>query len=579
MRSEVASLGEAFAIGRAYEAPFFQRPYRWSRAANWEPFWAQWRAAAATGRVSFLGAVVLEPGARDDAPLRVLDGQQRLLTALVAAAALAAAARGRGADDVADRLERAMLRADGEPRMRPTRASLADLESALSGLDAAPSPEQGLRAARRFFEERLAAELAGAGDAALEAYARGLLDDTRVVLIVSGEDVDAFDLFERLNSLGEPLSALDLVKTRLFERAARSGRGEAALTALYDAHWSAFDDPERVAFWGAPERRGSETRSRQDWFLRAYLSARLRRTVSGGEIHARMADLATAGPADRGGAIADDPAAQEIADLGEAGRAFLEISGAAEPTAAADRIHALRVFAGHAVEAPLIAVRLFAWDEAGARDAALSVLESCAVRRILCGVGAAKDADVYARLANEIAPSAPGEDGLNPEKIAARLRVAGGGRFWPDNPTVRDAILERPMGARGRGPSERRRRDLVVAFLAALDDYAAAAAGRPATPRDLGAWRLVELARPADAPSDLRATLGNLTIAPSAIAEAADGVGWSAARDVLSTPGGGFLNERLAFDARFRDAFGPEEIRERGRRIADATTARWPRPR
>ena len=589
MRAEVASLQEAFEEPAAFEAPYFQRPYRWRRQANWEPFWEHWRRSAAEARPNFLGAIVLgAPSSPNGAP-QVLDGQQRLLTSLVALRALLEDADApvdahRPAPSSEERemaagIRSLIWRANGASRIRPARGSARDLAAALAD---GPIEEElgGLCGARRFFEDRIAAERV-IGGTSWRDLTDALLKRTSMVLISTGEDVSAFDTFERLNNLGEPLSVLDLVKTQLFAQAAEEGRSRDALERLYDAHWIAFDDPDRVGFWGESERRGSETRLRQDWFLRAYLSVRLRRAASAAETQARMRDLAVDGAAAWAPGVVEQGAVQEIASLGRAAAAFLEISGAAPSDRASARIETLRRFARKTVEPALIAVRMHLWDDEVASDAALSVLESCAVRRFVVGLASSRDYDAYARFSREITAADPEAAADAPRRLAQRMIAAGDGRFWPDNAALRTAMLENGAFEGGGGPAGDERRRQLKAFLMALDAQAAGLRPEPdAAWEQLTLIRLAPLSDPGLIEDQPAANLlGNVTLATDETAAEVEGRPWPRRRDILARAGALHLNQRLAYDARYRIRFGPEEIRARGEKLVGLALARWPRPR
>ena len=55
----------------------------------------------------------------------------------------------------------------------------------------------------------------------------------KLVVITLGEDDDAQVIFETLNSKGEPLLAMDLVRNNIFHRAEKQG---ASAEALYKEH-------------------------------------------------------------------------------------------------------------------------------------------------------------------------------------------------------------------------------------------------------------------------------------------------------------------------------------------------------
>jgi len=91
-----------------YTAPLFQRPYVWSREANWEPLWETVREVAdhyeagLAVRPRFLGAIVLEqlPVPVGQVTTRqIIDGQQRLTTLQILLAAARDFGRGRCAQN------------------------------------------------------------------------------------------------------------------------------------------------------------------------------------------------------------------------------------------------------------------------------------------------------------------------------------------------------------------------------------------------------------------------------------------------------------------------------------------------
>lgn len=704
VRADVVSLAQLFRGGdRAFAAPFHQRPYRWARARNWVPFWAHWTAscdAASAGggggrRLNFLGAIVCrqdaDPGARDapdDAlrPLEVLDGQQRLLTAMMAMHALRLRARALGEDALAARLDAALSDAEGRPRFVAGRASYADQTAALATEVAEPedrsaghggrrgygpgeedlsdeaaerdeeaetetetdtdadlfaafdAPEQAparaaaeaaaeaaespdveeadldpepdaeaewrwddasgaapLRAALRFFNDRIRERtsedvgglgLLGGRAAAREAaratlarLASGLLDDATVVLITLDPETSPFDVFERLNNLGEPLSALELLKNQLFRSAERGGRARADLEALYRSHWRIFDDARNTRFWARPERRGRDSRTAQDWFLRAYLSVRETRNVPMNEAARRVGEIAESDGA---------AAAREIAGLCEGARAFAEISGHLDPGPHRVRVNALRRFARFAAEPALVAMRMHLWSDADATAIVLALLESVAVRRFFTGAGSGKDYEVYARLARVIGPGAAEDGGRCAREVARRLRAAQGGKFWPKDGEFKRAFATKKLANRNSSQQARDRKAVFRAVFEALDG-----AARGAPPSDPAPWRrhgrTVEHLYPlhgrdhwpelAPAEADLLETIGNLTLVDDALNKRMGQAPWSMKRRIIAEDAALRLNEMLLEEPRWRREWGPAQIKERGRDLATLAVKRWPRPR
>ena len=112
MNSETVTVHQLFQDRRQYRVPFYQRPYVWSRDAQWKPLWTDIIQKAESRLENnsvppaphFLGAIVLEPQPRDGLrgveALHVIDGQQRLTTLQYVLSALSMAIRECKADDI-----------------------------------------------------------------------------------------------------------------------------------------------------------------------------------------------------------------------------------------------------------------------------------------------------------------------------------------------------------------------------------------------------------------------------------------------------------------------------------------------
>ena len=86
MEANTRKLERIFDQTITYQVPLFQRPYIWTKEANWEPLWEDIQALLDKhlrgGKVHphFLGAVVLEQLANSTGSIesrQVIDGQQR----------------------------------------------------------------------------------------------------------------------------------------------------------------------------------------------------------------------------------------------------------------------------------------------------------------------------------------------------------------------------------------------------------------------------------------------------------------------------------------------------------------------
>jgi hypothetical protein len=113
----------------------------------------------------------------------------------------------------------------------------------------------------------------------LQALADALLIQFKLVIINLEEGDDAQVIFETLNSRGEPLLAMDLVRNNIFHRA--EAQGEQA-EGLFETRWKPFDQ----LFWKEDAPRAKPRRPRIDHFLSYALTAQSGEETSLRELYA-----------------------------------------------------------------------------------------------------------------------------------------------------------------------------------------------------------------------------------------------------------------------------------------------------
>ena len=113
----------------------------------------------------------------------------------------------------------------------------------------------------------------------LEALLTALLGRMKLVVIILGEGDDAQVIFETLNSKGEPLLAMDLVRNNIFHRAEKEG---ASIDELYHELWDPFDN----SWWRDPAPFARPRRPRIDHFLAHTLAAETGENISMRELYA-----------------------------------------------------------------------------------------------------------------------------------------------------------------------------------------------------------------------------------------------------------------------------------------------------
>ncbi len=310
MKAEPMSIGMVLNVPQRFIVPIYQRTYAWTQKGQLERFQetvegkAQERLERREGFPHYMGALLLSPRGEwamgKDLLLDVVDGQQRLTTFQLFLAAVRDAAREVGHAALVDQLESMILnpasRRPSDEKVdrykleasRYDRSLFKDLvdlpRSKVKELhpahfykngnlhESAPLPlaawwffrDAALRFARAEGEEQVAQRL--------EVLSSVLLEDFRLIVITLGKEDDAQVIFETLNSGGEPLSAMDLVRNDVFHRAVRQGED---VEALMDRRWKVFDDP----FWKEVTAQGRILKPRIDFYLAHTLTAESAREV------------------------------------------------------------------------------------------------------------------------------------------------------------------------------------------------------------------------------------------------------------------------------------------------------------
>jgi len=209
--------------------PVYQRQYRWD-IGGCEQLLADIRAVADTDdrHMHFIGSILSSVGAEgDDAELVLIDGQQRITTLMLLVAALHHTVRGH--DPVlAAEVERVLVH-DGTPartKLRPHRAWAGVFESVL--LDRRDGDE-GARDSR--FDDNYAFFRSQVGLEEAPRIWRGL-QKLEHVAITLGAGANAQQIFESLNSTGEPLRDHELIHNYVL-----MGLSHAEQSEIEDDYW------------------------------------------------------------------------------------------------------------------------------------------------------------------------------------------------------------------------------------------------------------------------------------------------------------------------------------------------------
>lgn len=425
MDANTRKLERIFDSTITYQVPLFQRPYVWTREANWEPLWDDIQALldkhlrGARVHPHFLGAVVLEQLANPTGSIesrQVIDGQQRFTTLqlfLIAARDHAAAhERSKFHERFTDLVSNRRSRVDHDDevfKLWPTnsnRESFRAVHKAGSpaALDALIAAHSGLSDGSnnivdgyRFFHTQLDAWLTGRLDDEQDAEllaGKGLderfdslwhvvKDCLQIVVIDLDKDDETQVIFETLNARGEDLLPADLIKNFLFRRA-DDGNGGDNIEALYANHWQRFE----TQWWRSVVKQGRITRPRVDVFINHYLAMMTREEVKSAHLFnafkAFVAQAETAAPAVPALPTTATEHIAQLARYSAVFRSFYEPGSHLRLATFMRRLEAIDTttvypFLLHA-HAELVP------RDPGEFDRILDLLESYLMRRMICGL-------------------------------------------------------------------------------------------------------------------------------------------------------------------------------------------------
>jgi Protein of unknown function DUF262/Protein of unknown function (DUF1524) len=428
MESKPLSIGSILRERQRFVVPIYQRTYSWTVKKQLDAFVEQVEAKAAErlngGRSAFshyMGALLVIPEGEAVfgrvQTFNIVDGQQRLTTFHLFYAALRELAQALGLKGIAHQIGDLLVHSDETPmhdraneryKLQPTaydRVLFRDLinldrESIRSKYPDSFYKKGTLREGdaplplRAWWYFRDTAEefiVDGEVDAAeqerrLLALSTALFEDFRLIVITLAKDDDAQVIFQTLNSGGEPLAAMDLVRNDVFHRASRRGED---VEKLMEDRWSVFEQP----FWKQSDTQGRITKPRIDFFLAHSLAAQQGKDVSLSELYSEYKSFIAA--------KAFASAAEELQSLTRyvpTYRVLVEPSGHSGLARLARRLSVFDVSTAY----PLVFVIAAAAIDDADKDEAYALIASYVVRRALCGLTAKNYNKVFSRLAGAL---------------------------------------------------------------------------------------------------------------------------------------------------------------------------------
>ena len=280
MKAQEATIERTLQPAQILKVPIYQRTYSWTQERQLATFWAQIKEKADAVRAvdgevlsHYFGALLLVPSKAIHGELQtynIVDGQQRLTTIMLCLSALRQLSELNGFD-------RLMLDIDHCLFNEGQGASQVKLETNAKDrevfLDLLHLGKQGLRdkyyrlfqkndalvktrvkevkpfAAYWYFLEEGERYITDASmedtmliEEKLRALVEALKSHFKFIVITLDETDDAQVIFETLNTGGEPLAAMDLVRNSIFQRATKEGpeiayEVETCLNEFHEKFW------------------------------------------------------------------------------------------------------------------------------------------------------------------------------------------------------------------------------------------------------------------------------------------------------------------------------------------------------
>lgn len=410
MEARPVQIIEFFNGVRQMMIPLFQRTYEW-KEKEWETLWndilERYEHFEERSDVShFTGAIVTSPARSFPVGVTknlVIDGQQRLTTIAI----LLCAIRSLVEDDARQtrRITKLLVNEDEEGldyyKILPTQSDRPAFQALLA--DPGKAPDSLVRKAFTYFRKRLQGKDSNDQPIDVARFLETVQTRINVVAIHLGDADDPYLIFESLNAKGADLTQADLVRNYLLLRIHTQDQ-----QAVYDRHWLPLQ-----------ERLGAHLPE----FFRLYLVMQRAEEVTKGEVYSVLKRH-----------ISDDdkkvPA--QVAQLAHFSVLYNWIITpesapdlASELVAPLARIQRWELSTSH----PLLLKLLALYNEGGLSAdglrTCLQIIESFAVRRVICGVPTNQLKRIFISLVKDLDTSDP------PGSLQKILAAGTLGRRWP----------------------------------------------------------------------------------------------------------------------------------------------------
>lgn len=210
------------APGVLYVTPDFQRGFEWSEE-QFQELWTDLLTAVKNDNTHFLGQVILVDSSTGGQDLmQIIDGQQRLTTVSILACVLRDWYKNHSDQDYSTQLQRLLSATSTQDAAKTRRLSLLshsddDKQYGLVYAGESEDASGNVGEAYEFFRSRVSSLQSDE----IHEVRKKLLKGLRLIRTETGDMNSAFQVFQTENNRGMELSAIDFVKSIVFEAAAK----------------------------------------------------------------------------------------------------------------------------------------------------------------------------------------------------------------------------------------------------------------------------------------------------------------------------------------------------------------------
>lgn len=238
--TKTVSLNDVLGNGKIYRVPQFQRDYSWEQD-NWEDLWSDIEIAMGSNSLHYMGSVVLQ--STKSKTYHIIDGQQRFTTLSILTLAVIKEIKrliekGIDVDENKERVELLMRQYIGQKD--PTSLNYSSklflnenndsfYQSRLlnfrepSNVRKLSDSERLMWNAYEFFIQKVSSKFKSNSGAELASFLNNVTGELMMFIQITVEDeLNAYTVFETLNSRGVELTSTDLLKNYLFSLVAKS---------------------------------------------------------------------------------------------------------------------------------------------------------------------------------------------------------------------------------------------------------------------------------------------------------------------------------------------------------------------